>query len=193
MHPSRAHRKTLRHQHRGVGVPGEPSSCYFVAVGSRDNPALPCPPPAAFRVFTCAICLSCSARVVGRCDFCVVRHGCDIGTLLNTLLLACHRQQEVGGEGDTGPVKQMKDLSIAEGEKVHLGLKVRAAPAARYTLYIINASPFVCVLGNWAWGLSRLRFVKACLLLPVPRFACSARARVVLRAVCIVFFLIHTW
>ena len=37
------------------------------------------------------------------------------------------RTEAGGDEGDPGPPTQMKDLSIAEGQKVHLGLKVRSA------------------------------------------------------------------
>ncbi len=35
------------------------------------------------------------------------------------------QQQEPDGEEALGPVKPMKDLSIAEGQKVHIALKVQ--------------------------------------------------------------------
>lgn len=41
------------------------------------------------------------------------------------------QQEEADGEEALGPVKPMKDLSIAEGQKVHIALKVQLAYAPR--------------------------------------------------------------
>ena len=45
---------------------------------------------------------------------------------LRTSVVQQQQQQEQGdAEGEAGHVKQVRDLSIAEGQKVHLELKVR--------------------------------------------------------------------
>lgn len=43
-------------------------------------------------------------------------------------------RQEEEGEEALGPVKPMKDLSIAEGQKLHIGLKVRVSGGRDYIL-----------------------------------------------------------
>lgn len=43
-------------------------------------------------------------------------------------------RQEEEGEEALSPVKPMKDLSIAEGQKLHIGLKVRASDGRDYIL-----------------------------------------------------------
>ena len=45
---------------------------------------------------------------------------------LSRALFLDEMRQEADGQEESGPVKPMKDLSIAEGQKVHLDLKARA-------------------------------------------------------------------
>ncbi|CAM9240748.1 unnamed protein product [Ectocarpus sp. 13 AM-2016] len=50
--------------------------------------------------------------------------------------------EEEEGEEKLGPVKPMKDLSIAEGQKLHIGLKVRESGGRGYNLQCCTSDPY---------------------------------------------------